>query len=68
MCKISRDQKYSIMHPHVEFVIMEAVRISEYQLCPRLLFGIVACAFVLFPTTFLEIAVTGNKESASHAC
>ena len=58
MCKISQDQKYFIMHSHVEFVIMEAVRISkEYQLCPRLLFGIVAYTFVLFPTTFLEIAV-----------
>ena len=59
MCKILQDQKYFIMHdPHVEFVIMEAVRMSkEYQLCPRLLFGIVAYTFVLFPTTFLEIAV-----------
>ena len=54
----TRPKNSFIIHPHVEFVIMEVVPLpKEYSLCPRLLFGIVACTFVLFPTTFLEIAV-----------
>ena len=52
----ARPKNSFIIHPHVEFEIMEAVRLL---LCPSLLFGIVAYTSVFFfPTTFLEIAVS----------
>ena len=65
--KVLKTKNSSLLHPHVEFVIMEQyVYQKNINYVPDYFSGLSRALLCIFPTTFLEIAVYVCFESAEN--